>query len=150
MRILRSALGIVVGLALTSVIVEGLEFGLVSLLHGGVTTDPDLYSSIRNRPGVLAAKLAYNTAAALFGGFVAAWIAGRAPVAHGVTLAVIQTAAFAWALANPGIRRTTPDWMWVCLIVLSAAAIVAGSALHARRRALPSRRPTGGGSVGAG
>jgi hypothetical protein len=40
--------------------------------------------------------------------FVAAWIARRAPLAHGVTLALVQTVAFGWALTRPELRGTTP------------------------------------------
>ena len=86
---------------LISAIVEPIEFLLVGLLNRGLTTDPDLYFQVRNQPAVLASKLVYNTAAAIVGGWVAAWVARRAPVAHGIALAVIQTAAFGWALANP-------------------------------------------------
>jgi hypothetical protein len=102
-------------------------------VNGGVTTDPDTYVSVRNRPPILAAKLVYNTAAAIVGGFVAAWVARRAPIAHGIALAIIQTAAFAWALATPALRQSTPDWMWACLIVLTFAGILCGSLLQRRR-----------------
>jgi hypothetical protein len=54
-------------------------------------------------------------------------------------LAVIQTAAFGWALANPALRRWTPDWVWACLIVLTAAGIVVGSLLQSRRMALAGK-----------
>jgi hypothetical protein len=130
---LRSVLAVFAGLVLISVIVESLEFVLVGLVNRGVTTDPDIYISVRNQPAFLAAKLVYNTAAAIVGGLVTAWLARRAPVAHGMVLAVIQTAAFGWALANPALRRSTPDWMWACLIVLTSAGILVGSLLQRRR-----------------
>jgi hypothetical protein len=117
----RSAMAVFAGLVLISLLVESLEFALVTLVNRGVTTDPDIYFSVRNQPAFLAAKLVYNTAAAIVGGLVAAWLARRAPVVHGMVLAAIQTAAFGWALANPALRRSTPDWMWVCLIVLTFA-----------------------------
>jgi len=140
MHTLRSVLAVVVGLVLISVVVESVEFGLVSLVNRGMTTDPDVYFSVRNRLAFLGAKLVYNTAAAIGGGWVAAWLARRAPVAHGIVLALIQTAAFGWAVANPALRRSTPDWMWICLIVLTFAGIVAGSLLQSRRIP-PSGRP---------
>jgi hypothetical protein len=139
MRLLRSLLAVLAGLVLISLIVEPLEFALVALLNRGVTTDPDTYFSVRNQPMILAAKLVYNTAAAVIGGFVAARLARRAPVAHGMLLALIQTAAFGWALGTPALRRSTPDWMWACLIVLTFAGIVAGSLLQRRRVAQANR-----------
>lgn len=133
MAMLRSVLAVLAGLVLISIIVESLEFGLVAFVNRGVTTDPDVYFSVRNRPGFLAAKLVYNTAGAIVGGWLAAWLAGRSPIGHGVALAVVQTAAFGWALANPSLRRSTPDWMWASLIAVTFAGIVAGSLLQRRR-----------------
>ncbi len=141
MHILRSVLAVVAGLVLISLIVEPIEFLVVGLLNRGLTTDPDLYFQVRNQPAVLAAKLVYNSAAAIVGGWVTAWVARRAPVAHGIALAVVQTAAFGWAVANPGLRQSTPDWMWACLIVLTFAGIIVGALLQSRRVALADTRP---------
>jgi hypothetical protein len=129
MRMLRSAVAVFAGLVLISAIVESFEFALVALVNRGVTTDPDVYFRVRNQPLFLAAKCVYNTAAAIAGGWVAARLARRAPVTHGMVLAVIQTAAFGWAVANPDLRRSTPDWMWACLIALTFAGIIVGSLL---------------------
>jgi len=133
MRHVRSVFAVLVGLLLISAIVEPLEFGLVTLVHGRVTTDPETYFTVRNQPWFLAVKLAYNTAAAVAAGFVTGWIAGRRAVPHGVALAVTQTAAFVWALASPQIRRTTPDWMWVALMLLTFAGIMSGALIQRRR-----------------
>ena len=135
MQILRSIFAVFAGLVLISVIVESLEFGLVTLVNGEVTTDPDIYFRTRNARAFLATKLVYNTAAAIVGGLVAARLARRAPMAHGLVLAVIQTVAFGWALVTPALRRSTPDWMWACLIVVTFAGIMTGSLLQ-RHRAL--------------
>lgn len=144
MRILRSVLAVVAGLVLITLIVEPIEFALVALANGGVTTDQDVYFAVRNQPAFLAAKLVYNSLAAIAGGYAAAWLAGRAPMAHGIVLALVQTVAFGWALSQPTVRPTTPDWVWACLIALSFAGILAGSALRRRRaasaRTVPQRR----------
>ena len=117
--VLRSVVAVAVGLVLLSLIVELVEFGLVTTAHGAVTTDPVVYFGVRNQAWFLAAKLAYNTAAAVVAGYVTARLAGRAPTAHGLALALVQTAAFAWALANAEIRKWTPDWMWISLMLLT-------------------------------
>ena len=131
---LRSVAAVAVGLILLSVVVESVEFGLVTIAHGATTTDPVTYFGVRNRAWFLAAKLAYNTAAAVLAGYVTARLAGRARVAHGFALAVVQTAAFAWALANVEMRKWTPDWMWFALMVLTFAGILIGARLQMRRR----------------
>ena len=133
MQVLRSILAVFAGLVLISLIVEPVEFGLVALVNGEVTTDPDSYLRVRNTPAFLAAKVVYNTAAAIVGGWVTARLARRAPMAHGLVLAIIQTAAFGWAFATPALRRSTPDWMWATLIVVTFAGIMTGSLLHRRR-----------------
>jgi hypothetical protein len=107
----------------------------VAFVNGEVTTDPAVYHRVRNTPAILALKAVYNTAAAIVGGLVAARLARRAPMAHGLALAVIQTVAFGWALVTPALRRSTPDWMWAYLIVGTFAGIMTGSLLQ-RRRAL--------------
>ena len=135
----RSVVAVLAGLVLISVIVESFEFALVALVNRGVTTDPDIYLRVRNQPAFLAAKLVYNTAAAIIGGLVAAWLARRAAVAHGMVLAVIETAAFGWALATPALRRSAPDWMWAALIVLTFAGINAGSLFQRRRVPLANK-----------
>jgi len=135
MQMLRSIFAVFAGLVLISVIAEALEFGLVALVNGEVTTDPNIYFRARNAPAFLVTKVVYNTAAAIVGGLVAARLARRAPRAHGLVLAVIQTVAFGWALVTPALRRSTPDWMWACLIVVTFAGIMTGSRLQ-RHRAL--------------
>lgn len=130
-RILRSLLAVVAGLALISGVVEAIEFGLVTLVNGGPTMDSELYYEIRNRPWFLAVKLGYNTAAAVGAGFLAAAIAGRAYVAHGLALGLVQTLAFGWALTQPDLSRWTPGWVWAALIVSTFAGIVLGARLRA-------------------
>ncbi len=139
-RILRSLLGIVAGIVVISMVVEALEFGLVTLINGEPTTDPDVYYAVRNTPGFLALKLLYNTAAAVAAGYLAALIAGYAEVKHGLALAVVQTLAFAWALTQPEVSRWTPGWMWAALIVLTFGGIVLGARLRAARALGRSRR----------
>jgi hypothetical protein len=136
MSAVRSVLAVAVGLVLITAIVEPIEFALVALASDGMTTNPDAYFAVRNQPLFLAAKLVYNTVAAVAGGFVAALLARRAPIGHGIALAVVQTAAFAWALATPEIRQTTPTWMWASLIALTIAGILGGTRLQHRRLAV--------------
>lgn len=85
---LRSVLGVFFGLMLISLIAEGIEFLLVALVRGSITTDQDVYFEIRNRPAMLTAKFIYNSVAGLAGGC----IAGRAPIWHGVFLEAVQLA----------------------------------------------------------
>lgn len=140
MRVLRSILGVVAGLIAISIIAEGIEFLLVTALQGGAVTDPDAYFEVRNRPLVLGLKLVYNTLAAGVGGYLAAWIGGRAHLAHGAALAVVQLVLFVWGMTASEYAGTTPAWAWITLCVTMSAAIVLGARLRAARAAA-SRRP---------
>ena len=134
-RIIRTIAGVLAGIILISVLVEGIEFGLVALLHGEKTTDPDLYYSIRNQTWSLALKLVYNTLAAIIGGFGTALIAGYEHRKHGIALAILQTLSFGYALTQPEISKWTPAWMWFSLIFLSFVGIIFGSHIQSRRQA---------------
>jgi hypothetical protein len=141
MNVLRSVVAVLAGLVLISAVVEPLEFVLVALVNGQPTTDPERYFAVRNQPLFLAAKLMYNTVAAVGAGFVTAWLAPSAWVRHGIAMAVLQTVAFGWGLASPELRRTTPEWMWAALIPLTAAGVVLGAVLLERRRIFVGGRP---------
>lgn len=133
LTILRSTLALIVGILVISLIVEALEFGLVTLINGERVTDPESYYAVRNRGWVLTLKLMYNTSAAFGAGYVTARIAGHSEVMHGLGLAIIQTLSFAWALTQPEMRQWTPMWMWAALIVLTFVGIVAGAVYRIRR-----------------
>ena len=132
-QLIRTALAIVAGLIAITLIVEPLEFALVTLANGGITTDPYEYFLIRNRSWFLALKVIYNTAAAAIAGYLTAWIAGRAPLSHAAGVAVLQTLAFFYAFTVPELRTTTPDWLWVTLMIATPAGILIGAAIRKRR-----------------
>jgi len=133
-RIIRTIVGVFAGLFLISIIVEGIEFGLVTLLNGQQTTDPDVYYSIRNQAWFLVLKVVYNTLAAIAGGFVTSLIADYGYRKHGIALAILQTLSFGYALTQPEISQWTPAWMWFALILLSFGGIVFGSHIQLRRQ----------------
>jgi hypothetical protein len=132
MRVVRSVLAVVVGLMVISIVVEIIELALVTLVHGSVVTDPVTYFGIRNRLWFLGLKLVYNTAGAVVGGLVAARIAGRAPRAHGIALAIVQAVALIYAVLTPDMRQWTPDWMWAALIVVSTLGVLWGAGTSRR------------------
>jgi len=134
-KTIRSIFGVLVGLFLITLLVEPLEFAIVTLVNGGVVSEPDDYFAIRNRTWFLGMKFVYNTLAAVAGGFVCALIAGRAPFAHAGVVAVLQSAGFGYALATPEMRESAPLWMWLALIPLSIIGLLAGAWLYAKRRA---------------
>jgi hypothetical protein len=135
-QLIRSGLAVIVGLISITLIVEPLEFLLVTLAHGGMTTDPYEYFLVRNRGWFLALKVIYNTGAATIAGYLTASIAGRAALIHGGVVAALQSLAFGYAFTVPELRATTPDWLWVTMLVATPVAILVGARLRiaARRR----------------
>jgi hypothetical protein len=131
-QLLRSGLAVIAGLIAITLIVEPIEFLLVTLVNGGMTTDPYEYFLIRNRGWFLALKVIYNTAAAAVAGYLTAWIAGRSPLIHAAVVALLQTLAFLYAFTVPELRSTGPAWMWMTLIVATPVAILAGAVIRPR------------------
>jgi hypothetical protein len=114
---LRFVLGLVIGLTVISLVAEGIEFGLVTLVNGGVTSDMDTYFGIRNQSWFLILKFIYNGFALYLGGWLAKTIASRGKFACAVTLAVVQTLSFVWGMTLSEFAGTTPPWAWVPLMI---------------------------------
>ena len=132
MNPLRSVVAVLGGIAVVSLVVEPLEFTLVNAVADAPIEDAAGYFAVRNLPGILAAKLVYNSLAAMLGGYMAAKIARRAEIAHGAAAAVLQTAALIWGMTASEFADQTPMWMWVALVVLTGPAMVAGATIRAR------------------
>ena len=136
--LLRFAGALLVGLLTITLVVEPLEFGLVTLLAGGVESDPEVYFGIRNRPAFVAAKVVYNAVGGVLGGYVAARLAGRKEHLVGGLLACVQAGALLWAMNDPELGRHTPVGIWALIILATVTGVVVGATLRARR-ARPGR-----------
>ena len=84
----------------------------------------------------------YGVAFAAFGGYVSAWIAGRAPLAHAGAMAmVLAIGATVSLIATIGKGAI---WSQICAIALMAPAAVAGGWLRQRLAGpTPSSAPLG-------
>lgn len=129
MSIGRGLAGVLAGLVLISLLTEGLEFLLVSLVNGRVVREPKAYFAVRNRWWFLAGKACYNTIFATVGGYAAAAVAGPHGFMYAISLAVLQTVFLIWGATRSEYSRFTPRWMWVFLTVATAPAIIAGAYL---------------------
>jgi hypothetical protein len=117
LNILSFILGLILGLAVISLLAEGIEFGLVTLVNGGITSDQDVYFEIRNRPWFLFLKFIYNGLALYAGGWLAAKIALRWKLTCVVTLAIVQLVSFFWGMTLSEFAGTTPFWAWTLLSI---------------------------------
>lgn len=84
---------------------------------------------------ILWAELGVSGVVALFGGYVAAWIAGRQELAHGAALAGLMLVL--GLVSVIGESGSKPLWSSVAVATLPAAVAVLGAALRARVAATP-------------
>ena len=131
-NIVRSLLAVLAGLGVVSLLTEVLEFALVNAVAGARIADMATYVAIRNEPGLLAAKLAYNGLAALLGGYVTARIATGEEMAHTIIGALVKTAALIWGFTADEFASFTPMWMRVALVLSTGPAMLAGAWVRAR------------------
>ncbi|MBI4266283.1 MAG: hypothetical protein HY657_18065 [Acidobacteria bacterium] len=132
MNLVRSLIAVIGGVALVSLVVEPLEFTLVNAVADASIEDMAGYFAVRNRPGILAAKLVYNSLAAVLGGYMAAKIAGTREMAHASAAALLQTAALIWGFTLSEYAPFTPAWTRVALVVLTGPAMLAGGMIRAK------------------
>jgi hypothetical protein len=128
----RSLVAVIAGVGVISVVVQLLEFTLVNAAAPTPISDIAGYFAVRNQPLILAAKLVYNTLAAILGGYVTAKVARTAEVRHGMVAAAAQTAAFAWWFTLGEFASFTPVWMRIVLVLLTGPAMIAGATIRAR------------------
>jgi len=129
---IRSVVAVLGGILLISVVVEVLEFTLVSARAGGAITDLEGYFAVRNQSVMLAAKLVYNSLAAVLGGYMIAKVAGSREMLHGAIGALVQTVALVWGFTAGEYAAFTPVWMRVALVALTGPAMLAGAGVRAR------------------
>ena len=128
----RSIIAVLGAFGLIALVTEALEFTLVSAASGGSITDMASYLAVRNRPGLLAAKIAYTGAAGILGGYMAAKVAGTREMLHGGIAAALQTATLLWAFTAGEFAGSTPLWAKAALVAVTGPAMLAGASIRAR------------------
>ena len=126
MILLRGALAVIAGLALFAL-------GLFAANAAGAAilgAEPEWINRGTNTRVVW---LFVNVACMITAGYVTAWIAPRAPVAHAVIVGVIQT-GFTLAAFLTLNDNSTPTWLWVSGMVLTVPAAWLGGRLKVGAR----------------
>jgi hypothetical protein len=110
---IRSIIAVLGGIGLFALVTETLEFTLVTAAAGGAISDMAAYFAVRNRPVILAAKLLYNTLAAILAGYMTAKIAGLRELLYAALVAIVQTMALVWGsppASTPPSHRCGCEW----------------------------------------
>ncbi|MDA1184148.1 MAG: hypothetical protein O2930_05825 [Acidobacteria bacterium] len=129
---MQSLLALLVGMGIFRLVVAVLETVLVGAVADGPVTSEAAYFAVRNQPAMLAAALAYNSAAAFLGGYVITKIAGARDLMLGGVGAAVQTAVLVWSFSAGEYAAYTPIWTRIALVFLTGPAMVAGAAVRAR------------------
>ena len=132
MDVIRSIIAVLGGIGLLSIVVEVLEFTLVSAVAGGPPADLPGYFAVRNQPAILTAKLGYNSVGAVLGGYLTARVAGRQEMSHGWIAAIVQTAALIFGFTVGEFAGFTPIWMRIALVLITGPAMLLGASIRAR------------------
>jgi hypothetical protein len=118
----RSVLAVVGGFVAMAVIV---------MVSGVVATKAMKVEMGRPTPSYMTVNLLYSFGAAVAGGYIAALIAGRAPLAHGIALAVLLLVMSGVSAVQS--KGWQPGWYLVTLAVVCPLFCVLGAWLKAGR-----------------
>lgn len=122
MALLRGALAVLAGIGVFTL---GL-FGIDSVGTAIVGAEPEWINRSTTTQGMWAFG---NAISMIAGGYVAAWLAPGARVAHAVIVGTIQTGLTLAAFLT--LRNTaTPTWLWVVGMVLTVPSAWLGSRLR--------------------
>src|SRR5215470_571613 len=115
----RSLMAVVFGFVVMVVGVVSITALVAKVLPGASPADGQAAGT-----GYLILSLLYSYGFAILGGYIAAWAAGRAPLAHAIGLAVVMTIMFLGFLkVNAGGQ---PHWYEYALLGTAAPAVWGG------------------------
>ena len=123
MVLLRGALAVIAGIAVFAL-------ALVAVNAGGKALLGSEAEWINRSTSTQVVWLCVNAVCMVAGGYVAAWLAPRARVAHAVIVATIQAGLTLAAFLTLN-DQTTPTWLWLAGIVVTVPAAWLGGRLKA-------------------
>ena len=122
MALLRGALAVVAGIAVFAL-------ALVAVNAGGKALLGSESEWINRSISTQVVWLCANAVCMIAGGYVAAWLAPRARVAHAVIVATIQAGLTLAAFLTLN-DQTTPTWLWLSGIAITVPAAWIGGRLR--------------------
>lgn len=138
----RSILAVLTGVLTLTAISFGIE-AIVDpvLLRAFPEALPDRAAISHSVPASLL-TFAYGTFSVAVGGYVTAWIAGRAPMRHALIMGILQAALTILAMTT--LRDQAPMWIWMSSIAMSLPAAVLGGAWRTKQTRGRAGSPIGG------
>ena len=122
MALLRGALAVVAGIAVFAL-------ALVVVNAGGKALLGSESEWINRSISTQVVWLCANAVCMIAGGYVAAWLAPQAPIAHAVIVSMIQAGLTLAAFLTLN-DQTTPSWLWLSGIAITVPAAWLGGRLR--------------------
>jgi hypothetical protein len=128
----RSILAVLAGIVTLSVVAFAIEIPLRMLTLRFLSRSFPDRASLDVSVGWMLSQSLYTVAAAILGGYVAAWLAPRRGLAHAVAMAIVQELLIVALIFAP--PHPVPPWLWAISLVVTPAAIIYGGYLRSRRK----------------
>ena len=129
----RSIIAVLAGITALTAVAFAIEIPLRSLtLRLFPQTFPD-QASLDSNVGWMLVGFLYMVPVAIFGGYVAAWLAPQRGLAHAVAMAIVQELLMVVVILDP--PHPVPPWVWAIGLVVTPAAIIYGGHLRSRSKA---------------
>ena len=128
----RSFLAVVAGIAAMTAVAFAFEIPLKWLmLRFFAPSFPD-EATLDNHVGWMLSQSLYTLPALMLGGYVAAWLAPRRPLAHAVAMAIVQELLTVALMFDP--PHPVPPYIWAFGLIATPLAIIFGGYLRTRAR----------------
>ncbi|MGH8216998.1 MAG: hypothetical protein ACREUT_00295 [Steroidobacteraceae bacterium] len=128
---LRSVLAILAGVATLTAISFGIEAIANPLLMRLFPASLPTQFALSHSLPVKLFGFAYGALSIAAGGYIAAWIGGRAPILHAAILGGVQSLLTVWAMI--AMWNHAPAINWIVALAMTFPACLLGGWLFARR-----------------
>ena len=128
MKLVRGFVAIIAGLAITLVFVQMLDATLAHAVAARPLESLDEYGAVLNTPLAMGARLVYTSLVAVLGGYVCSKTAGDDGLRYTANAATFRAIALVGG-AVAGLMPPTSIWMFVPLVIVSTAGMLAGGAI---------------------
>jgi hypothetical protein len=128
---MRSALAILAGIVTLTAVSFGIEAIADPLLMKLFPESLPTLSALSHSIPATLFMFGYGALSVAAGGYVAAWLAGRAPLRHAALMGIVQCALTVWAMTAMWSHASAVRWIVSLAMALPAALL--GGWLFARR-----------------
>jgi hypothetical protein len=142
---IRSVLAILAGIVTLTAVSFGIEAIADPLLMKLFPESLPTRSALSHNVPAMLFMFTYGALSVAAGGYVAAWLARRAPLRHAALMGIVQCALTVWAMT--AMWDHAPAMNWIVSLAMALPAALLGGWLFARRAHRKVLRTSAGPSV---